>query len=256
MISKLFLLALVITLGSCGNACVVAYNGNLNSSIANLPRTSTVLVTRKALINFCQIKDNKEECSFVPLVGYGSGTIVYHHKNSSSILTAEHVCHLTIPEEVKQNIKFSLIMLEVTDIEMNKYIGKVVSFDKKNDMCIIETEKQINKPIAVLAAGPPTPGERIINIGSPNGFLKKDVAIIQEGTYDGEHDYEDGIRIGIFSLMTYGGASGSMIVNTRGEIIGMVHSAFTKAPIICRSPGFNVLKVFVNTYISSIVDKK
>lgn len=245
------LLILCVGLLSCAN-CAITSNQIVSSSYSeNLPRSSSVLISDQVLVTYCEKTKGKLDCSFKILKFYGSGSILANHKTSSTILTADHVCTIKVPEELEGKLKIIATVIKVTDLDMNEYNTQVKKTDEENDMCLLETTKPINKPALKISEKEPQPGDKILNIGSPNGFFKKNLVILQEGYYNGWHLYQDKIPIAIYSLMTFPGASGSMLLNSQGQLIGMIHSGYSAAPIITRSPTLSVLKKFVNSYLTS-----
>lgn len=231
---------------SCNNSNINTDNFSEKNRLQIYARTSSVLIERELLALECINKD----CNIITSDGWGSGVIIYSDKNKATVLTADHICNI----HDNLNIKLICRQLIVTDIFMGKSIGTIKHSDQKNDICLIEFQLNrnlINRNLPAVRLSPiePIPGEKVINIGSPDAFFQNNLVIIQEGYYNGLHMFNNLIPIGIYTLLTFSGSSGSMILNYRGELIGMVHSAYKTAPIITRSPGYYVLKSSINSYI-------
>lgn len=239
------LLLLVCASCNCGTVTYTNTKGTVTTGPV-YPRTSSVLISRKVTLQICIANQCKEE----EVKGWGSGVIIKNKPSTSGILTAEHVCKMELPTPPDGiTLKILKVELVATDMLLNTYTAKIIKTDLKHDMCILETEKAFNFPAVVLASEAPQPGDKINNIGSPSGFFKKNLVIIQEGIYNGDYIYENDIPIGVYTLMTFGGQSGSMLLNWKGELIGMIHSALSRAPIVCRSPSFAILRSFVSDYL-------
>jgi hypothetical protein len=61
-----------------------------------------------------------------------------------------------------------------------------------------------------------------------------------EGRYNGEDE-----NVALYTLPAAPGSSGSMIVNEGGQLVGMVHSVFTRFHVMTLSTRYEDLKHFI-----------
>lgn len=173
-----------------------------------------------------------------------SGTIVRVTEAGSYVLTANHC---TAYHDLPPGIDVVKQKTTVLDIKYKKHdsVFRAGSYDV--DVSLIFVPGLTGLPAINLALSPARMGESILNIAAPAGFYPKaGVVMLQSGYYVGSYVSETTKQpLAIYSLLAYGGASGSMILNTRGELIGMLHSAYTNAPIISRSPTMEILHNFL-----------
>ena len=159
----------------------------------------------------------------------GSGMIVRSLPYSTFVMTADHVCRT----EETETINFPtpagpvpIVISKSMSIETVDYFGnqreaEFFSSDPTNDVCLIRTRGQWGRPVAI-ADSLPAVGERVINVAAPMGIFNPGMVPMFEGQYLG-NDYA---QRHFYSLPARPGSSGSAIMNTRGEIVGVLHSAF------------------------------
>ena len=75
-----------------------------------------------------------------------------------------------------------------------------------------------------------------------------DMVPIFEGRYAGEEGGQD-----VYSLAATFGSSGSMILNSKGELVGMVHSVLVKFRNIAISSPYEKLMNFIRDGLSEVV---
>jgi S1-C subfamily serine protease len=174
-------------------------------------------------------------------VGSGSGTIVAKENKDGYILTANHVCveQDTIPPEIKV---LSIDMVAI-DIENKIHKARIVSLDPINDLCILKVE-DIKYNAIKVSPTPPEIGERIINIAAPGGIFSDRMVPIFDAIYVGDIQLKER-KISTYTGYAYGGSSGSMFLNYNGELVGLLHSGFSKIPTIVLSPTWEILKDFI-----------
>ena len=208
-------------------------------STKHLPRASFVFVSVKEMYKFC-FKGIKSLpiCIHVgsPRHSSGSGFVVANNSAGSLAITAEHVCSASSPG---MDIKIVL-----TDLDGNEYPAKVVAEDAKNDICMLKA-KGLHRKAVQMSMVPPYPGDRLYNISAPLGIFDKQMVPILEGRYDGESNGS-----AIYSLPAAPGSSGSMVLNSRFEIVGLVHSLHIRFPTISLGPTYKSIKEFIEKNIA------
>ena len=170
------------------------------------------------------IKINSPEESF-EFGSTGSGILVDYANGISTVITADHVCN---PPPVdkwyalvgRDNIEKKIIIKTFygDDIE-----GEVVLNDANYDLCLIRAEIKWSTPVKISAT-PPQLGGKVFNIAAPTGFFYPGMVPILEGRYSGDIGYNQDYD-SIHTVYTKRGSSGSAVLNSRGEIVGIIHSA-------------------------------
>ena len=151
-------------------------------------------------------------CKQKPDFGEGSGVIIKKTPNGSLISTAAHVCKI-------RHFKFETIeQFNKIQTQTGKfYKTKLIEIDRKNDICIILAKDLKNLKPVQLSPVPPKIGDYIYNIAAPEGLYKKDFMLIYEGFYAGDKN-----KRSYYSSFAANGSSGSMVLNHRGLLIGII----------------------------------
>ena len=174
---------------------------------------------------------------------WGSGAVVGHNeKMGTLILTAGHVCvpsELPPPKEGDAPITWTL---DVTDKTETVYPAIVAFVVKDFDACLINVSL-MDVPHLNLSETPPVVGERVSNISAPFAVFSKDVSLIFEGRYAGDFEIRKNFKISSYTVPGAGGASGSPILNAKGEIIGVISQVNGYFHHITLSPTHEQLKV-------------
>ena len=131
-------------------------------------------------------------------------------------------------------------------ISLKKYDAVVIKKDQSIDACLLFAEG-LTEGVEVipLAMKPPKRGEKVYNIAAPLGMFDYDMVPVFEGRYAGEEDCQD-----VYSLSATFGSSGSMILNSKGELVGMVHSVLVKFRNIAISSPYEKLMEFIRSGLS------
>ena len=166
--------------------------------------------------------------------GSGSGSIIYHKKNKSYILTAKHVCG-----------DDSIIKRVLIDIDSEAHVSTVFAKSENSDLCILESER-INKPAIRVSYLPPREGDTVYNIAAPGGFHERGMVPHFEGVYSG---YSERMKSAIYTLPAYPGCSGSPVVNNRGELIGLIYAVNSNFHHLAISATHDQIYTFVNSHL-------
>ena len=157
----------------------------------------------------------------------GSGVIVGHEKGYTYIISAQHVCE-------HRKAKGALIgkfayeyeydeTVHVVTFEGDIVRAMVVSSDIKSDLCLMSFPKKAGETVQIrhekIGIGDP-----ITNIGAPLGIFTPGMAL----TFDGRYSGSDALGNSYFSFPGAPGSSGSPIIDSRGNLVSIVHSAHTE----------------------------
>ncbi len=168
-------------------------------------------------------KDNKLCIIFPPRqkIASGSGFSVHVTPKASFIMTAGHLCHI---EDVREQLPVSKDMvaipqLVVTNVHGDEYPADIVKVDLLKDLCLLKVDNaQIPElPISVHTL---LPGEGVSSVQAPNGFFSTQMVPMYVGYYAGP--YEVNAKGEYYALLSASGSSGSPILNTEGEVVGVV----------------------------------
>ena len=179
-----------------------------------------------------KINTKKCDISKLPpknLTSFGSGTVIRHVINSTYVLTAAHVC--SHPKTDQRNIGHKIISVSLTptptvrDVDGNEYKAKIYSLDTKNDLCILKADGIFGNP-QPIAKKMPKPPSLIFSYGAPLGINHPGMVLFYTG-YSAGPRYDDNLErtTYYYTLVIRGGSSGSSILNSKGEVIGVVHTA-------------------------------
>ena len=201
----------------------------------NLPRDSFLFVSVKEENKICFL----DKCFKIGKTAryIGSGFVIKNTKNGSLVITAAHVC---TSELTAFYTTFQLI-----DIDGEKYKAQFLSKDSTNDICMLYATN-LRRPPLKVAAHAPIPGSRIYNIGAPIGVFDRQMVPIIDGFYNGEASKKWGLNsVAVYSLPAAPGSSGSMVLNDRFELIGLVHSMLIRFQVISLGPTYDSLTDFI-----------
>mgnify|MGYP003647226538 CR=1 FL=1 len=173
-----------------------------------------------------------------------SGFLVGHDREISLITTSAHVCTVLSGRQISHLIPDfdtnSKIwnMKENSSFIMNDYKGRAyaaipIEYDIRSDICILASALI---PIPSLNISKPDPiiGEKYYNIAAPMGLWSSRMIPLFEGFYLGKMKTYRGQKMSYaFSIPTKGGSSGSPILNSYGDVVGAIHSAYRGFENLC-----------------------
>jgi len=203
------------------------------------PVEEFILVKKTLFINVCNKIINK--CKDDNFIGSGSGVVIRHRGTKSYILTAEHVCASALgkaPIFVEISLKETKIKL--TNSRDKTKAAKIFATDTKHDLCILETER-MNTPAIKISKRSPKRYDKVYNVAAPRGRWTKGNALFFEGYFSG-YDEDDEAT---FILNAMPGSSGSPIVNSHGQLVGIVSKVLL--------PGYSVVYGASHKHIKKFV---
>lgn len=178
----------------------------------------------------------------------GSSIVVDTSEGVSTILTAEHVCN---PPPIKRWAAIApqgSINKEITieDFYGNKHEAEIVLTDPGYDLCLLRVAA-VWAPGVPLADSPVSIGEKVYNVAAPGGFFQPGMVPLLEGRYSGDMGWIAD-NDSVYTIPVRGGSSGSGVFNSRGELIGVIHSAIYDFPNVGLACTYEELNDFMLTY--------
>ena len=210
-------------------------------------RQSFVKLERRYSIKICtkKVEGEEEKCSTLRFRTSASGAFVRTIKEGSYVLTAAHYCQTEDPNRFPLPPGMKVAESSVSDLaftidgRLHKDV-QVLDLDESLDLCVMFVEN-VRMPSLHLALAQPRIGERVYNIAAPLGVSGKNFAPLFEGFYCGV-DFNKHI----YTIPATGGSSGSPITNSRGELVGMIHSVLANFRTVAHSPSLEELKTFIS----------
>jgi len=191
---------------------------NLNSS--TVKNYSARDATVQVLISYV----NMYESLSSPDIAYtGTGTIISDLNDSIYILTVKHVCS---PEnnDIAEASGYASI-IEVQDVDGNFSVAEIVLLSETDDLCVLKFPSPGAGTYAVanISSSPPIIDDTMYMYAAPSGFYVPSAITQFHGTFSGNARMNMGF-VGVYTIPATGGSSGSSIVNSSGDIVGVLHS--------------------------------
>ena len=206
-----------------------------------LPRKAFVHLEKTLILKSCK-QDNI--CMEMKFRSAASGFIINKQSDGVFIITAAHFCENTIRPPDGKNVDISTSFKAIR-LDGHTFDAVLLHYQRDIDVCLMYSGG-MTEDISVVSISPkkPEPGEKIFNIGAPASIVGPNMVPILEGRYNGEIANAD-----FYTLPAYPGSSGSMILNEKGELIGMVHSVYMNFNTISLSTRYEDLKAFIKRYL-------
>lgn len=207
--------------------CSLLQSCAVGGSMKKFPIHSFVKVHTKMTLQICtDSKDEASTCVDSNFYSVGSGAVVKNDRNKTYVLTAGHVCHTDLEEPIKSaaSSKKMSFKIETHESKFYNFEVKVISPDFLNgndvDLCLLEGDR-IRVPSIHLALRGPKIGDKVYNVAAPLGIYYAPVAPLLSGYYSGPiNKYND-----LLTIPAIGGSSGSPILDSNGDLIGVIFAA-------------------------------
>ena len=193
----------------------------------------------------------------------GSGFIIKHDEKNTFIITANHVCdglysllskdkyrkfaHDFIVKFNKstENFPFSFKIKFITSA-IDFYgkihiIKEIVKRDKKNDLCMLRSNKVWGKKV-IVSKNKPKLGDELYNLSTPHGYMADNMVPILKGYFSGIAN-----NIYIYTIPAAEGSSGSPVFNKQGELVSILHSVLKKFSNISNGASLDSIKKFISS---------
>ena len=189
---------------------------------------------------------------FITDITTASGACIDLGEKKSIILTVEHFCEgKVIPEdEIKEmlkdlptNVDKSNISTKFRVVLFNGLVHdvKVIKFDSKKDLCLMEIIDGKCENKLKIANNYPKKYSKVSALSAPLSIFSPTNVLIFDGRYIGIKNNNF-----IFTLPSTYGSSGSPIVNDNLELISMIKMSTTGFQQISIGANLNSIKEFIN----------
>jgi hypothetical protein len=146
-------------------------------------------------------------------VASASSIVIQREAGYTRLLTAGHACSVS---EIGDTVTM------VQDFSGEKHFVTAQIYSGTPDLCLLETDDEWGTPLKI-SLNSPKHGDRVWNMAAPSGIFAPGMLLLFDGYYSGRKDDSD-----YYTISAAPGSSGSAILNSRGDIIGIVHSAILK----------------------------
>jgi len=243
----LFILGCILLGSSCAvYCCSPASYMNPDSIISSLPRQSFVKLEKKIHIRACPADPKKlEQCRDRKMGSSASGFVFKRDDEGAYVVTAAHVCEDSGLKAFLRSTPGTEVvskMFHVINIDNERYNFIPLKYDMSIDVCVGYVYS-LAKPAVTVSRVHPRPGDVVYNLAAPIGIFNENAIPIMDGYYIGVSN-----GIAQYSVPAAGGSSGSPLFNSRGELIGLIHSVYVRFPFVTLSPTYNELIGFITAH--------
>ncbi len=194
------------------------------------------------------------ECRSENFYSVGSGSVVFHKNSKTFILTAGHVCHAEVQDKLKPYVTSTSMAFKVQDIQGNYYDVTVKNISEEFlngnelDLCILQSDGILNIPKLHIALKGPKIGETIYNVAAPVGFFYPPTVPLLSGYYSGPlpNKYHS-----LVTIPATGGSSGSPVLNSKGQLVGVIFAANIQFPHLTIAINFGSVREYLQKNLYS-----
>jgi len=175
-------------------------------------------------------------------LGLGSGAIIKSDLNSTLVLTAAHIC---IPQSLDVDPENNIMsLITATTWHDERFFLTITGIDMVNDLCMLETGFT-GLPYIKISRILPVPGDDVYNLAAPYGIFGNKFVLSFKGTYSGKIMDDDEQ---VYTIPAAPGSSGSPVLNSRGHLIGIIHSSTSVMETIAIGPSTEATLDFVSGF--------
>ena len=202
---KYFTFFILFFLASFINSCAI--QTNVNKSLQNVKK-SILKIETWARLGACD--EESKVCSDHELISMGSGAVVLYNN------------------------------LKAIDRDNKEYVIKVIKYDHSQDICLLDSTSGELPPYLKISVKKPEYAELTYNLAAPLGIIDEEMVPVYQGFFFGDSEGS-----AFYSIAVAQGSSGSPIINSKGDLIGMVHSVHYKFHHISLSATYQQLWNFL-----------
>ena len=245
----------IFLLGMLGCGSCAASRAHHFSQSKRAPIDSFVRILTTSHVKICIDLDvegeegkTKEVCRERKGSSSSSGAFIAHSEiapTSHYALTAGHSCLGLldgIPNILKPKTKVLNHSITAQMDNGRTFKAHIIDIDRKTDVCLLRLDNMNVFPKALaLAERLPARGERVYNIAAPLGIFSPGMIMIYEGFYSG---ILNPMGWSVWSIPTKPGSSGSVIVDFRNRVVGMIFAGYRGIETMALSPPLEKMLIF------------
>tara|TARA_Y100001963_G_scaffold102022_1_gene140397 strand:+ start:5469 stop:6269 length:801 start_codon:yes stop_codon:yes gene_type:complete len=222
---------------------------------AMLPYNSFTKIETSINVHLCLEIEGEKECRSTTGKGSGSGTIIKHWKDKSYILSAAHVCDNSDQREFWEQRGGSVTISSIAiDFRGSRHqIEGVVIIDKATDLCVLQVDGIIGEEAHIGRIAPKI-GDKVFNVAAPQGDSAPGMAAVLEGRFSGFFQFRGTSARSAYTIPAIGGSSGSGVFNSKGQLIGMIHSVRRNFHHLSYGPTHDELMHFLKSLNGALAD--
>ena len=164
----------------------------------------------------------------------GSGGVIRSTSTYSDILTAGHVCSMAMEHMFLEDEYWAW------NVKGDRYKAHLIAVDSYNDLCILRIKHSVNY-VVPLARKDPKKGDKIFYAGYPEGIYAINALHFLTGYFSGTDAY----KTSIWTVPAAPGSSGSLVLNSEGELIGVVSAVLSNFHHMTLGPSVEQIRIFL-----------
>lgn len=169
-----------------------------------------------SVVHVSVYEESQDQLSQGKLASSGSGLV---YSRDGYIITCHHVVE-------------GGTVIKVSFADGSTVPARIVGFDKENDIAVLKCDKELDfDPIAFDASGQLAVGQRVFALGNPLGFDRTLSSGYITGLSRPLRNSSGQVIMGMIQtdVAASSGNSGCPLLDTRGNVIGIMFSAYTSA---------------------------
>tara|TARA_Y100000593_G_C4251708_1_gene307502 strand:- start:27 stop:707 length:681 start_codon:yes stop_codon:yes gene_type:complete len=214
-------------------------------SCAHIPKSPKRIIPLEAFVEVSTVVKGPKcvdgKCETGVFRYTSSGSIIDVSEDGSYVLGVWHVCRdADLIGKKKDGIE-TIVKFGARTVDGVKHTAKVIKTSKKHDLCLMFVPGLKRFRPLTIRKHPPAYGEKVFNIASPAGIATATGVPLLHGHYSGFMWGND-----MYTIPSMGGSSGSPIIDTRGRLVGVLHSYDRRFSIVSYSATHRAILEFLS----------